>query len=81
MCFVSVFVFSTNFADHGSRQGEEAQALTLWRHPVASIVDLDVLHRAMYIALYRCIAMAIEKASNFPVFCVIVNSVVAHNHS
>jgi hypothetical protein len=47
MCFVSVFVFSTNFDDHGSRQGEEALALTLWRHPVAFSVDLDVLHQAM----------------------------------
>jgi hypothetical protein len=83
MYFVSVFVFSTDFDDHGSRQGDVAQALTLWRHPVAYSVDLDVLHRAMCIALqlYHCITMVIEKASNFPVFFVIVDSVVAHNQS
>jgi hypothetical protein len=49
---------------------------------VASSEALDVLHWAMHPTLYRCIRiMVIETASNLPVFFVIVDSVVAHNHS
>ncbi len=36
--------------------------LAQWRHPVASIEALDLLHRAMRAVTYRCIAMAIKTA-------------------
>jgi hypothetical protein len=45
-----------------------AQALARWRHPVASSEALDVLYREVCPASYRCIAMAIEFASNLPSF-------------
>jgi hypothetical protein len=45
-----------------------AQALAQRRHPVASSEALDVLYRAMHPALYRCMAMAIEIASDSPSF-------------
>ncbi len=45
-----------------------AQALAQWRHPVASSEALDVLHWAMFPALYRCIAMAIEIVTDLPAF-------------
>ena len=61
-CFVSVLCVLFEFVDHGGRRGDTAQALARWRHPVASSEALDVLqlHRAMRLASYRCIAMAIE---------------------
>jgi hypothetical protein len=59
LCFVSVLC--------GCR-GNTAQVLDQWRHPVASSEALDVLYRAMFPALYRCIAMAIQIASNLPLF-------------
>jgi hypothetical protein len=58
LCFVSVLCVLLEFVDHGGRRGNTAQALTRWRHPVASSEALDVLHRAMRPASYRCIAMA-----------------------
>jgi len=54
--------------DHGSRRGDLTQALARWRHPLASSEALDVLHRAMCLALYRCIAMAIEIVVDLPAF-------------
>jgi hypothetical protein len=53
------------------------RALAQWRHSVASSEALDVLHRAMRPALYRCIAMAIGTASNSSAFFVAVNSLFA----
>jgi hypothetical protein len=50
------------FVDHDGHQGNTAQALAQWRHPVTSSEALDVLHREMRPALYRCIAMAIKIA-------------------
>jgi hypothetical protein len=58
------------FVDHGGRWGDTAQALAQWRHPVASSEALDVLHRAMRPASYRCIPMAIEIVVDFPAFFV-----------
>jgi len=53
-----------------------------WWHPVASSEDRAVLHWEMCPASYRhIIAMVIKTASNFPVFFVIVDSVVTNNHS
>jgi len=43
---------------------------------VASSEALDVLHRAMRLTSYRCIAMAIEIASNSSAFFVVVNSLL-----
>jgi hypothetical protein len=60
--------------DHDSRQGDTAQALARWWHTVASSEALGVLYRAMCPALYRCIAMAIEIASNLPAFFVVADS-------
>jgi hypothetical protein len=45
-----------------------AQALARWRHTLASSEALDVLYQAMRPALYRCIDMAIEIASDLPPF-------------
>jgi len=48
---------------------------------VASNVALDMFHWEMHIVSYRCIAMAIEIASDLPAFFVVVDFVVAHNRS
>jgi len=56
------------FVDHGSRRGNTAQALAQWWHPVASSEALDVLYQAMCPASYRCIATAVEIASDLPSF-------------
>ncbi len=42
--------------------------LTQWRRPVASSEALDLLHWAMCVVTYRCIAMAIKTASKVRVF-------------
>jgi hypothetical protein len=65
------------FVDHGGRWGDTAQALARWWHPVASSEALDVLHRAMRPALYRCIAMAIEIVIDLPAFFVSLISLLA----
>ena len=44
------------------------QMLAQWWHPVASSEVLDILHWAMRLVLYRCIAMAIKTASKVGVF-------------
>jgi hypothetical protein len=51
-----------------------AQALNRWRQPLASSEALDVLHRAMCLASYPCIAMAIT--SNLPAFFVAIDSLL-----
>jgi hypothetical protein len=56
------------FVHLGGSRGDTTQALAQWRHPVASKVALDVLYQAMCPASYRCIAMAIEIASDLPSF-------------
>jgi len=63
-------VFLFEFVDHGGRRGDTAQALARRRHPVASSEALDVLHRAMRPASYRCIAMATEIVVDLPEFFV-----------
>ena len=71
--------FCNKLADHGGRRGYVAQALTQWRHSVASSEALDVLHWMMHPALYRRICMKIQIASVLPAFFVIVNFIVGHN--
>ncbi len=58
---------------HGGRQGNMAQALARWRHPVASSEAWDVLHWVMRPASYRRIRMAIEIARDSPACFVVVN--------
>ena len=72
-CVLVVFcVFSVN-VDHGGRRGDTAQALARWWHPVAASEVLDVLHRAMRLALHRRIRMVIKTDSDSPAFSVIAN--------
>jgi hypothetical protein len=63
------------FVNHGGRRGDTVQAPARW-HPVAQSEALGVLHQAMRPALYRCIHMAIEIASNSPAFFVVTNSLL-----
>jgi len=80
LSFVSDLCVSLKFIDHGGGcRGNTAQALNRWQHPVASSEALDVLHRLMCPALYRCIRMAIEIASNLPTFFVVVNMLLPTN--
>jgi len=65
------------FVNQGGRRGDTAQALARWRHPVASIEALDVLHWAMCPASYRCIAIAIEIVIDLPAFFVSSISLLA----
>ena len=55
------------------------EAITQWRHPVASSEAQDVLHQAMRPALHHRIRMAIEMPALTCIF-IVVNFVVAHNH-
>jgi hypothetical protein len=57
------------------------QALARWQHLVALHETTDALHRAMHIAPHPPGGMAIEIIVDLPAFFVIVDSVVAHNHS
>jgi len=63
--------------DHDGHRGNTAQALAQWWHPVALSEALDVLHRAMRLESYRCIAMAIEITRDSSAFFVAVNSLFA----
>ena len=63
-------MFLFEFVDHGGHRGDTAQALAQWQHPVASSEALDVLHRAMRPASYRCIAMATKIVVDLPAFFV-----------
>jgi hypothetical protein len=75
--FVGVVCVLFEIVGHGGRRGNTAQALARWRHPVASSEALDVLDRAMRLALYRCIAMAIKIARDLSAFFVTVSSLFA----
>ncbi len=57
------------------------QALAQWRHLVALHEAMDALHRAMRITPYCPGGMVIKIIINLPAFFVVVDSVVAHNHS
>ena len=57
-----------------------AQALTQWRHPVASSEARDVLHWAMHPELYSCIPMVIEMASDLSAFFVIIDFLLGHHN-
>jgi hypothetical protein len=80
LCFGSVFILF-KIVNHGGRRGNTAWALAQWRHLVALHEATDALHRAMHIAPYSSGGMAINTIVDLPTFFVIVDSVVAHNHS
>jgi hypothetical protein len=77
LCFISVLRVLFEFVDHGGHQGDTAQALARWRHPLALSEALDVLHQAMRPASYRCITMAIEIVVDLPAFFVSSISLLA----
>jgi hypothetical protein len=79
--FCWCFCVSFKIVDHGGRQGNTSQALTQWRHSVASSEVRGVLHRVMRPALYRRIPVVIKMASNLPELFVVVDLVVSNNHS
>jgi hypothetical protein len=74
-------VFAAKIDDLGSHRGNAMQALAQWWHPVASSKAWDVLHWAMYPALYRRIRMAIKISSNLPAFFVVFVFIIGHNRS
>ena len=48
----------------GGRRGNTERVVARWRHLVASIKALDLLHQAMHAVLHHRTAMAIEIASD-----------------
>jgi hypothetical protein len=76
-----VFYFLFDIVDHGGHRGDTLRALDQWRHLVTSHEATDKLHWAMRIAPYRSGSMGINIVVNLPAFFVIVDSIVAHNHS
>ncbi len=79
-CVLLVF-FSFKTIDHGGRRGNTARAIAQWQHLAALHEATDALHLAMHIALYRPGSMVIEIVIDLPAFFVIVDFIVAHNHS
>jgi hypothetical protein len=79
--FCWCFWVSFKIVDHGSRRGNTARALTQWQHLVALYKATDALHRAICVAPYRPGSMGIKIVVSLPAFFVIVDSIVAHNHS
>jgi hypothetical protein len=57
-------VFLSEIVDHGGRRGDAMRELAQWRHPLASIESLVVLHRAMRPASHRRIRMVAEIVIN-----------------
>jgi hypothetical protein len=75
------FWVSFKFDDHGSHQGNTVRVLVGWQHLMALHEATDALHQAMHITRYRPSSMEIKIVINLPACFVIVDSVVAHNHS
>jgi hypothetical protein len=69
------------FINHDGCQGNTAQVLARWQHPVASCEALDVLHWAMHPALHCRICMVIEVTSDLPSFFVVADYLFAHKLS
>jgi hypothetical protein len=59
--FFVVFLFAV--ALHGGRWGNMEQVVARWRHPVASMVALNMLHQVMPSVLLRHTPIAIKTAS------------------
>jgi hypothetical protein len=81
LCFVSVFFVSFKNVDHGGRQGNTACALARWQHLVALHEAKGALHWAMRITPYPPGGMVIKIVVDLATFFVIVDSMLAHNHS
>jgi hypothetical protein len=79
--FLSVFWVSFKIINHGGCQGNTVWALAYWQHLVALHEATDVLHWAMHITPYCSGGMGIKIVVNLPAFFVIIDSLVAHNHS
>ena len=60
----------------GSRQGNTERVVTQWRHLVAFIKALDLLHKAMLMVVHHCTAMAIKIARNGGTFFAVAASFV-----
>jgi hypothetical protein len=73
-----VFCVFKEFIDHGGSQGNAAQALAQWQHPVASSEAWDVCHWAMRPASDCRIRMAIKIVSDSPAFLVVADYLFAH---
>jgi hypothetical protein len=70
-------VFSSKIVDHGGRRGNAMRELARWRHPLASIESLVVLHRAMRPASHRRIRMVAKIVVELPAFFVALISLLA----
>ena len=66
-------IFYTKIDDYGILWGGTGRILAQWRHPVASDEALDVLYRAMHLASYRLIDMAINLVRKVGTFFSVVN--------
>jgi hypothetical protein len=80
-CVLLLFFVLFKIVNYGGRQGNTARALARWRHLVALHEAMDVLHWVMHIAPYCPGGMGINIIVNLPAFSVIVDPIVAHNHS
>jgi hypothetical protein len=72
---------SFKIVNHGGCRGNTAWALSQRRHSVALHEAMDALHPEMRIVLYCLGGMGIKIVVNLPALFVIVNFVVAHNHT
>jgi hypothetical protein len=70
-------VFSSKIVDHGGRRGNAMRELARWRHPLASIESLVVLHRAMRPASHRRIRRVAKIVVELPAFFVALISLLA----
>jgi hypothetical protein len=70
-------VFLSEIVDHGGRRGDAIRELARWRHPLASIESLVVLHRAMRPASHRRIRRVAEILVYLPAFFVASISLLA----
>jgi hypothetical protein len=70
-------VFLSEIVDHGGRRGDAIRELARWRHPLASIESLVVLHRAMRPALHRRIRRVAKILVDLPAFFVASISLLA----
>jgi len=65
-------IFRPKIDDRGVRRGNTGKIIARWRHPVASMVGLDLLYWAMRSAPHRLIRMAIKIAREAgPLFSVV----------
>jgi hypothetical protein len=66
---------------YGGRRGDMERVVAQWRHLVAFLKALDLLHKAMLVVLHRRTAMAIQMASNGGTFFAVAAFFAWRNHS